>query len=319
MNCMNSPQKQQKIFWIEVEKIKPNPMQPRYDFDEEKLRDLADSIKEYGVLQPLIVVRKEMDAETGIKVEYELIAGERRLRASQMAGLFQIPVIIRDDEGDKIKLELAIIENLQREDLNPLERARAFRKLTEEFRLKHHEIAHRVGKSRVFVTNTLRLLNLPEEMQKGLRAGIVTEGHMRPLLMLSSRREEQTRLYTDIIEKNLSVRDAEMISRKIAVERARKKENIPDPDTKVLEDRLSESLGTRVQIERDGEKRKVQIEFFSDEELEAFLGKLESDKRKDFNEFAEENFSDESDSEPKIPLESQRPDDEQELIDRFTL
>lgn len=307
---MSNPQKQQRIFWIEVEKIKSNPMQPRYDFNEEKLRDLADSIKEYGVLQPLIVVRKEMDAEMGIKVEYELIAGERRLRAAQIAGLFQVPVIVRDDEGEKIKLELAIIENLQREDLNPLERARAFRKLTEDFKLKHHEIAHRVGKSRVFVTNTLRLLNLPEEMQKGLRAGIVTEGHMRPLLMLIDRKEEQTRLYADIIEKGLSVREAEMISRKIAVERARKKEITPDPDTKILEDRLSESLGTRVQIEREGEKRKIQIEFFSDEELQNFLDRILEVESPDGDSTSIESVS---------PPESQQPEDEQELIDRFTI
>ncbi|HDO23677.1 MAG TPA: ParB/RepB/Spo0J family partition protein, partial [bacterium] len=132
----NNLQKHSSVFWIEVDKIKPNPMQPRREFDEARLADLAESIRQYGVLQPLVVTRKEIEEPNGISVEYELIAGERRLRASKLAGLYQVPVIIREETEDKIKLELAIIENLQREDLNPIERAYAFRKLIESFSLK---------------------------------------------------------------------------------------------------------------------------------------------------------------------------------------
>ncbi|MBU2109931.1 ParB/RepB/Spo0J family partition protein [Patescibacteria group bacterium] len=304
---MNNPQREQKIFWIEVDKIKPNPMQPRSNFDEARLLDLAESIRQYGVLQPLVVVRKEIDLETGTRVEYELIAGERRLRAAKIAGLMQVPVIIRDDEGDKIKLELAIIENLQREDLNPLERAVAFKRLAHDFKLKHHEIGGRIGKSRVFVTNTLRLLNLPEEIQRGLRGGIVSEGHMRPLLMLSDRKEEQTTLYYEILEKKLTVRQSEEISRRIAQDRARKKDNLPDPETKLLEEKISESLGTKVMLERQGEKRKLQIEFFSDEELQAFLDKIMREREKG------------PELELEFPQETQQLESDDDLIEKFSI
>src|SRR3989344_378620 len=153
------------IFWIEVEKIRPNPFQPRQEFDEDKLRALSDSIRQYGVLQPLVVTRKEVFAEDGsMRVEYELIAGERRWRASKIAGILQVPALIRSGEdSDKLKLEMAIIENLQREDLNPVDKARAFQQLTEQFGLKHHEVAKRVGKSREYISNSIRIMSLPEE------------------------------------------------------------------------------------------------------------------------------------------------------------
>jgi ParB family chromosome partitioning protein len=318
INPNESFRKPQSIFWIEVEKIKPNPMQPRSDFDEERLADLAESIRQYGVLQPLVVTRKEIEVENGTRVEYELIAGERRLRASKIAGLFQVPVMIRDDSDDKMKLELAIIENLQREDLNPLERAVAFKKLIDSFNLKHHEVGRRIGKSRVFVTNTLRILNLPEEIQKGLNEGVITEGHTRPLLMLSDRNDEQMELFQEIIRKKLNVREAENISRRIAVERARKKEGLPDPETRILEEKLSENLGTRVQIERDGEKRKIQIEFFSDEELRAFLKKLMNSKSEADSYYDEFENQDELD-EAGVPLESRQPEGDDELIRDFTV
>lgn len=303
---MDGLKKQQSVFWIEVDKINPNPMQPRRDFDEARLLDLAESIRQYGVLQPLVVTRREIDVENGTLVEYELIAGERRLRASKIAGLAQVPVIIRDDQGEKIKLELAIIENLQREDLNPLEKAIAFKRLAEDFKLKHHEIGARVGKSRVFVTNTIRLLNLPEEFQKGLREGIVTEGHMRPLLMLSDRKEEQSKLFYDIIERKMNVREAEDISRRIAFDRARKKEGLSDPETRILEEKISETLGAKVVLERQGEKRRLHIDFFSDEELQAFLEKIASEKEKIANE-------------SEFPLESGQPESESDLLENFTL
>ncbi|NOY35655.1 MAG: ParB/RepB/Spo0J family partition protein [bacterium] len=267
--------KQQSVFWIEVEKIKPNPMQPRYEFDGERLADLSESIRQYGVLQPLVVTRREIEGPSGISVEYELIAGERRLRASKLAGLSQVPVIIREKMDDKLKLELAIIENLQREDLNPIERARAFKKLIEAFSLKHHEVASKVGKSRVFVTNSLRLLNLPDEIQQGVRSGIISEGHMRPILMLADHKEEQFNLYREILVKKLNVRQSEAISRRIAFERARKQEGETlDSDTRAIEDKLAEALGTRVKIEKTGRKGRIHIDFFSEEELRSFLEKV---------------------------------------------
>jgi ParB family chromosome partitioning protein len=287
---MNKPRRYERIFWIETQKIKPNPLQPRQDFDEERLRNLADSIRHYGILQPLVVTRKEIETDSGAAVEYELINGERRLRAAQMAGLYQVPVIIHDDEEDKIKLELAIIENLQREDLNPIERAYAFKKLVDEFRLRHHEIASRVGKSREYVTNTIRLLLLPEEIQRAVVKGEISEGHCRPILMLSERKEEQIKFYQDIVSKKMNVRQAERISRNIAVERARKprltededefqrQNDSLDPEIKLIEQKLADTLGTTVQIERDGEKRRIKIEFFSDEELQAFLNKIINDR-----------------------------------------
>jgi ParB family chromosome partitioning protein len=155
------------IFWIELEKVKPNPFQPRKEFDEARLRDLASSIRQYGILQPLVVTRKEVHREDGsMFTEYELISGERRLRASKLAGLTQVPAIIRTGEqSDRVKLELAIIENLQREDLNPIDRAKSFKQLVDAFSLKHTEIAEKIGKSREYVSNSLRLLLMPEEMQ----------------------------------------------------------------------------------------------------------------------------------------------------------
>ena len=153
------------IFGVEVDKVKPNPYQPRREFDEYRLKDLADSIRQYGVLQPLIVTRKEVEHEDGgLTVEYELIAGERRLRAAKLAGLLQVPVIIRtgDEDNERAKLEIAIIENVQREDLNPVDRARAFKKLVEHFGFKHHEVSQKISKSREYVSNSIRLLSLPQ-------------------------------------------------------------------------------------------------------------------------------------------------------------
>ncbi len=328
-----SLQKHSSVFWIEVDKIKPNPMQPRSEFDKGRLLDLSESIRQYGVLQPLVVTRKEAEGPNGIVVEYELIAGERRWRASRMAGLKQVPVIIRKDTEDKIKLELAIIENLQREDLNPLERARAFKKLIETFNLKHHEVARRVGKSRVFVTNSLRLLNLPEEIQRGLREGLISEGHMRPILMLSGRNEEQFKLYKEILEKKLNVRQSEAISRRIATEKARKREgSLLDMETKNIEEKLSEMLGTRVQIEKTGKKGKIHIDFFSEEELRSFLGKIAGEENEENLEVDEEiqdetggdsGFQEAEEAEPKsinIPIfaveaDGDYPEDKEKDVD----
>lgn len=261
------------IFWIDVDKIHPNPYQPRREFDEAALKSLSDSIRQYGVLQALVVTRKEVEKpEGGIAVEYELIAGERRLRASKLAGLQQVPAQVRNgEETDLMKLELAIIENIQREDLNAVDRAKAFQKLANEFGFKHAEIGKKVGKSREYVSNTLRILMLPEQMLQALSEGKITEGHTRPLMMLTDRKEEQETLFKEIIFKKLNVREAEHIARTVAVERARK---LADPELVELEDKFKESLGTRVRIEKRENGGKLTIDFFSPDDLRDLLDKL---------------------------------------------
>ena len=272
---INQPAKiKESVFWIELDKIKPNSMQPRRDFEESALSELAQSIREYGVLQPIVIVRKEIigpDARSGLAVEYELLAGERRLRASKLAGLSQIPAIIKEAQPDKVKLEIALIENLQRQDLNPIEKARAFKKLIDEFGLLQREVAEKIGKSREVVANTLRLLTLPEDMQQAVAAGKITEGHTRPLLMLSLLPEDQKQLYENILVNNLSVRDAERKARYIAQDRARA---LLDPETRALQERLENILGTRVHIDKKGPKGKISIEFFSEEELKSITEKF---------------------------------------------
>ena len=276
------------IFWVDVDKVKPNPFQPRREFDEARLRDLADSIRQYGVLQPLTVSRVEVLKEDGgISVEYELIAGERRLRASKFAGLEQVPVIIRVGDDNMVKLELAIIENLQREDLNPVERARAFFRLAEEFKFTHGQIGQKVGKSREHVSNTLRLLALPQEILDGLSAGKISEGHTRPILMLADRPEEQMVLFKEIMFKKMTVRDAEKIARRIAYDRIRKKEYMPDPELAEMEDKLQEALGTRVHIDRRENGGQIMIDFFSNDDLHTILELLKSNQEKNPNAMLE--------------------------------
>ncbi|MDP2788454.1 MAG: ParB/RepB/Spo0J family partition protein [bacterium] len=271
------------IFWIDTDKIKPNPYQPRRDFDEAGLADLADSIKQYGVLQPLTVSRTEVEKEEGgLVTEYELIAGERRLRAAKLAGISQVPVIIRVGDSSLTKLELAIIENLQREDLNVVDRARAFFRLTHEFKFTHGEIAKKMGRSREYVSNTLRILSLPEEILNALSLGKISEGHTRPILMLADHPEEQVVLFKEILYKKITVREAERLARKIAYDRVRKKEFMPDPEITELEEEFQEKLGTRVHIDRKELGGQIKIDFFSTEDLRDILDliqKSEMNKR----------------------------------------
>ena len=260
------------IFWIEVEKIKPNPYQPRRDFDQARLQELAESIRQYGVLQPIVVSRQETARDDGIAVEYELIAGERRWRAAGLAGISQVPAVIRVDDDPKMKLELAIIENLQREDLNSVDRARAFERLANEFNFTHLEIGRKVGKSREYVSNTIRILALPEDILRALAEGKIMEGHTRPLLMLTERPEDQRSFFERMISGNLNVREAELAARGIAVDRARKPAPPPpDPEIIELEKRLAETLGTRVKIEKKEDGGQIKIDFFSPEDLKTIL------------------------------------------------
>ena len=260
------------IFWIDTDKIKPNPFQPRRDFDEARLQDLADSIKQYGVLQPLTVSHVEVEKEGGgLVTEYELIAGERRLRASKLAMVSQVPVIIRTGDTAIMKLELAILENLHREDLNSVDRARAFFRLVNEFKFTHNEVAKKMGKSREYVSNSLRILSLPEEILNALSEGKITEGHTRPILMLADHPEEQLVLFKEIVYKRITVREAEKLARKIAYDRVRKKEFMPDPEIIELEEEFQEKLGTRVHIDRKELGGQIKIDFFSTEDLRTIL------------------------------------------------
>ena len=281
------------IFWIDVDKIQPNPFQPRRDFDQTQLQSLADSIRQYGVLQALVVTRKEVPRDDGgLSVEYELIAGERRLRASKMAGLSQVPVLIKiaDEESDLYKLELAIIENIQREDLNPVDRARAFERLSKEFSFKHLDISKKVGKSREYVSNSVRLLTLPVDILDALSQGKISEGHARPLMMLGDRPDEQGTLFKEIMFRKLTVREAEAISRRIAYDKIRKKGATLDPETQELEERLTETLGTRVSIEKRENGGKILIDFFSNDDLRGILELIKTNQAKSATEMLERHI-----------------------------
>lgn len=261
------------VLLVPIEQVVPNPRQPRTHFDPAALDDLAASIKEHGVIQPLIVSRKESGAG------YILIAGERRLQASKKAGLSQVPVIIRQTT-DQEKLELALIENIQRADLNPLEEAVAYQQLSDEFRLSHDEIARRVGKSRVAVTNTLRLLKLSAPIQQALVDGRISEGHARALLSLSQPQAQLAALQT-VINQALTVRQTEELVRKLGGEKpaASLPRPGPSPEVVALEERLRASLGTEISLKtgKNG-KSALTLYFYSEEELNALLERLLDEK-----------------------------------------
>jgi ParB family chromosome partitioning protein len=281
------------IFWIDVDKIVPNPFQPRREFSEPELQSLADSIRQYGVLQALVVTRKEIPREDGgLSTQYELIAGERRLRASKMAGLSQVPVLIKvgEETNDLMKLELAIIENIQREDLNPVDRAKAFQRFIDEFGFTHAVIGKKVGKSREYVSNSVRLLALPEEILSAISQGKISEGHARPLMMLGDRPEEQNTLFKEIMYKKLTVREAEAIGRRIAYDKIKKKGATLDPETQEMEEKLTETLGTRVSIEKRENGGKILIDFFSNDDLQTILELLKKNKASSPTEMLEKHI-----------------------------
>lgn len=261
------PTKYDSVYWVEVDRIVPNPYQPRKEFDETALKSLADSIRQYGILQPLTVTRNEVEKpEGGLQTTYELIAGERRFRASKLIGLREVPVVIRQGEQtDKMKLELAIIENLQREELNSIDRAKAFKQLMSDFGMSHGEIAEKVGKSREYVSNSIRLLALPEAIQQSVVDKEISEGHARALLMLNDRPQERDTLFKEIVLKKSSVRMVEQLARRIAVDKVRKHDKTPE--MMELEKSLTETLGTRVMIENRPNGGRVLIEFFSPDDL----------------------------------------------------
>jgi ParB family chromosome partitioning protein len=248
---------------VPVHSIRPNPHQPRSIFDETALQELAASIREHGLIQPLIVTRAGED-------RYTLIAGERRWRASQIAELETVPVLIKDAAPQQM-LELALIENVQRADLNSLEEAFAYKQLSEEFGLTQEQVAQRVGKSRVAITNTLRLLKLPETIKARLADGSISEGHARALLMLSDATTQQ-RTLVQIIKRGLNVRQTEELTRRLSEPSPAakpQKTNRVSPDTRALEDRLRRSLGTKVNLFRSKKGGTIVIHFYSEEELDS--------------------------------------------------
>ena len=255
----------ESVFQIEVEKIKPNPHQPRKDFDKDSLEDLANSIREVGFLQPLVVSKVERETEVGTEVEYHLIAGERRLLAAKILGLELVPAIVRVINTEHERLQMAVIENLQRENLNPIEMARAFAKLQDEFSLTQREIATRLGKSRESIANSVRLLDLPVVIQEALAKNQITETHGRLLLAVTDA-AAQERFFRDLIASRLTTRE---LKNRVYESKAAKniQENHLSPELKDMEVKLSAALSAPVKIVKSGETGKITITFYSPEEL----------------------------------------------------
>ena len=246
-----------------IDAISPNPLQPRQKMAPEALEELAASIREHGLIQPLIVSQIP-DAKTQ---RYQLIAGERRLEAARLAGLAKVPVIIREATPQEM-LELALVENIQRADLNPLEQATAYSHLMDDFGLTQEQVAERVGKSRVAVANSVRLLRLPDEIKSSLAQGQITEGHARAMLGLNEP-DEQRRVWEVILKRGLNVRQTEeTVRRLVAGPRPKRPDQSSSPETRALEDRLREALGTKVQLFRSRRGGRLVIHFYSEEELQ---------------------------------------------------
>jgi len=263
--------RKESVFDIEVGKIKDNPYQPRYEMEDSALKDLAASIKQHGILQPIIVTKNYKETDRGQGVEYQLVAGHRRLAAAKLAGLPYVPAIVRDST-DQQKLELALVENLQRADLNAVERAKAFKRLQEEFDLTHEEIAKKVGKSREYVSNTLRLINLPELIQQGLRQGRISEGHARTIAGIKNP-AAQAALFDEVIKNNLSVRQIEQRAREVYVQGHKRKVAF-DPEIKKIAQRLELYLGKRVQVKKSGVGGRLAVDFENKDELEILVKKI---------------------------------------------
>jgi ParB family chromosome partitioning protein len=251
-----------RILKISPNKIDFNPFQPRTYFSEAALNDLAQSIKEHGILQPLVVTKKEGD-------RYELIAGERRLRSSKIIGLETVPVIVREEKNQK-KLEFALIENLQRENLNPLETAKAYKRLMTEFDLTQEEVAKKVGKARSSVANGIRLLSLPSEAQNALAAGNISEAHAKQLLALEDE-TKQLGMLKKILRHNLTVADTDREIKRI---NGKNKSQYKDEVDKELEESLSQVLSTKVEIKRRSRGGQLIIDFYSEEEFKSILTKI---------------------------------------------
>ncbi len=279
------------IFHIETDKIQPNPFQPRRDFDEEQLMELAQSVREFGIIQPLVVSKIEKETPYGTAIEYQLIAGERRLRAAKIAGLPRVPAVVRRAPEDREKFEMAIVENVQRADLNPIESARSYAKLSEQFGMTQREIAARMGKSRETIANAMRLLNLPTEMQDAIAGGKISESQGRVLLALADPIKQQ-QLFLQVTTTNVSVREmkntiaqmnrsGEILGEDIQVAQAVAvpvAENFvrftPEDEFSKLARELQATLRAPVHIERAGNGGKVTIDISSEDDLRALIVKM---------------------------------------------
>ena len=255
--------KRESVVYLKISEISIDEYQPRKNMDEEKIAELAQSIKEHGILQPLIVTKKEEG--------YHLVAGQRRLKAAQKAGLEEVPAVLKDADGSK-KLEMSLIENIQREDLNPLEEAEAFKTLVKKFNLETRDIAQKVGKAETTVINSVRLLSLPQEVKDALLGNLITQGHARAILTLP--KEEQLKLLTLIIKRNLTVREVETRAKRFhegKESQAKEKVALKDLYLEEISGELRDILQTKVEIQKKGKGGRILIDYYSKEELERLI------------------------------------------------
>lgn len=257
--------------FVKISSVEPNTNQPRKQFDEDALLELSESVKQYGILQPLLVSDK--------KDYYEIIAGERRWRAAKLAGLKEVPVIVKEFTEQEL-VEISLIENIQREDLNPVEEAMAYKRLIDEFHLKQDEVAERVGKSRTAVTNSMRLLKLSEKVQQMLIDEMITAGHARAILAISDKEKQET-VAMKVFDEKLSVRETEaLVKRMLEPPKTEKKSKFTTAEDAIyesLEEKMKSIMGTRVQIHRKkNDKGKIEIEYYSKDELERIIDLFES-------------------------------------------
>ena len=259
-----APAQAERTLDVDSDLLRPNKFQPRTQMDDERIDDLARSIRANGIIQPIIVRKVEQG--------YEIIAGERRWRAAQRAGLHRVPVVVRDIPEDRL-LAVALIENVQREDLNPIEEAHAYRRLADEFHLTQEQIADAVGKDRSSIANTVRLLRLPQEVRGNVASNALSMGHARAILALADE-AAQLRLARDVIARSLSVRETEALVKKAAAPEEKKPQKKIDVHTRAAEDKLRMSLGTRVRINRKGKGGRIEIEFVNEDELHRLYERL---------------------------------------------
>ena len=259
-----APAQAERTLDVDSDLLRPNKFQPRTQMDDERIDDLARSIRANGIIQPIIVRKVEQG--------YEIIAGERRWRAAQRAGLHRVPVVVRDIPEDRL-LAVALIENVQREDLNPIEEAHAYRRLADEFHLTQEQIADAVGKDRSSVANYVRLLRLPQEVRANVASNALTMGHARALLSLADE-AAQLRVSREVVSRSLSVRETEALVKKAASPDTAKPEKKADVHTRAAEDKLRLALGTRARIVRRGKGGRIEIDFANEDELQRLYEKL---------------------------------------------
>lgn len=267
---------EEKFFLCDIDKISANPHQPRSYFDEDKLQQLADSIREKGIIQPLLVTR-------GKGNRYTLVAGERRLRAASLAGLDEVPVVLMEETGANESLELALIENIQRHDLNPIEEAAAYARLMDEFQLTQEEVARKVGRQRSTVTNVLRLLALPSALQEDVARGRLTEGHARVLLRLKDQPERLQEVRDRIVNEEMSVRAVERLCRQKPAGQAparreapsaAQSEELPPTYCAAVVNQLTNHLNAKVRLVQQGQRGRLEIEYYSSDDLDRLIGLL---------------------------------------------